>query len=119
MIAGYTEPAGRRIGIGALLVGFYKKDKLVYAGKVGTGFDIQTLRDLEKKLSAIERPTPACSLDSRPRTGVHWVQPKLVAQVAFSEWTGAGKLRHPRFLGLRRDKKPSEVVREEPQGIRK
>jgi bifunctional non-homologous end joining protein LigD len=112
VIVGYTEPAGQRIGIGALLVGVYEKGKLVYAGKVGTGFDTQMLRDLEKKLSAIERSTSPCSLDSRPRTGVHWVQPRYVAQVAFSEWTGAGKLRHPRFLGLRMDKTPSEVVRE-------
>lgn len=115
VIVGYTEPAGQRVGIGAVLVGFYEKGKLLYAGKVGTGFDTQTLRDLETKLSAIERPAPACIFDSRKKAGVHWVQPKFVAQIGFTEWTGAGKLRHPRYLGLRTDKKPSEVVREKPQ----
>jgi bifunctional non-homologous end joining protein LigD len=118
VIVGYTDPAGQRVGIGALLVGYYEKDKLVYAGKVGTGFDTQTLKDLRKKLSAIERSTPPVSSDSLPKTGVHWVQPRFVAQIAFTEWTSAGKLRHPRFLGLRMDKKPSEVVREKPQEVR-
>jgi len=112
VIVGYTDPVGQRVGIGALLVGFYKRGRLVYAGKVGTGFDRQTLKDLKKRLSAIERPTSPCSLDSRPKKGVHWVQPKLVAQIAFTEWTGADKLRHPRYLGLRMDKKASEVVKE-------
>jgi bifunctional non-homologous end joining protein LigD len=119
VIVGYTEPAGQRVGLGALLVGFCEDGKLVYAGKVGTGFDTQTLRDLQKKLSAIERSTPTVSVDSRRKAGIHWVQPKFVAQVAFTEWTGDGKLRHPRYLGLRRDKKPSDVVREEPQEIQK
>jgi bifunctional non-homologous end joining protein LigD len=119
VIVGYTEPAGQRVGIGALLVGVYEKEKLVYAGKVGTGFDTQTLRDLHKKLAAIERSTPACSTDSLRTTGMHWVQPKFVAQIAFTEWTGAGKLRHPRYLGLRKDKTPSEVVREKPKEVRK
>ena len=112
VIVGYTEPQGQREGIGALLVGVYDKGKLKYAGKVGTGFDSRTLRDLEKKLSAIERMTTSCSADSLPRTRVHWVEPKLVAQIAFTEWTEAGKLRHPRFIGLRMDKKANEVVRE-------
>jgi bifunctional non-homologous end joining protein LigD len=115
VIVGYTEPAGQRVGLGALLVGFYEDHKLRYAGKVGTGFDTQTLRDLEKKLSSIERSTPACSTDSLRGKGIHWVKPKFVAQIAFTEWTGAGKLRHPRYLGLRMDKEPSEVVREIPK----
>jgi DNA ligase D-like protein (predicted ligase) len=119
VIVGYTEPEGSRVGVGALLVGVYEKQKLLYAGKVGTGFDTQTLRDLEKKLSAIERAGPACSPDSLPKTRVHWVQPKFVAQVAFTEWTGSGKLRHPRYLGLRTDKKASEVVREKPQEVQR
>jgi DNA ligase D-like protein (predicted ligase) len=114
VIVGYTEPSGHRVGIGALLVGFYEKRHLSYAGKVGTGFDTQTLRDLKKKLSAVERSTPACSVDSIRETGIHWVEPKFVAQVAFTEWTGAGKLRHPRYLGLRTDKRTSDVVREKP-----
>jgi DNA ligase D-like protein (predicted ligase) len=115
VIVGYTEPAGQRVGLGALLVGFYEDHKLLYAGKVGTGFDTQTLRDLEKKLSAIERSTPAYSTDSLHGRGIHWVEPQYVAQIAFTEWTGAGKLRHPRYLGLRMDKKPSEVAREIPK----
>jgi bifunctional non-homologous end joining protein LigD len=117
VIVGYTEPAGQRVGIGALLVGFNEKGKLVYAGKVGTGFDTQTLRDLEKNLSAIERPTPPVSPESLPRKGIHWVQPRLVAQIAFTEWTDAGKLRHPRYVGLRRDKKAGDVVREKPKDL--
>jgi bifunctional non-homologous end joining protein LigD len=112
VIVGYTDPMGQREGIGALLVGVYQRGKLKYAGKVGTGFDTKTLRDLQKKLSAIERMTTSCSADSLPRTRVHWVEPRLVAQVAFTEWTEAGKLRHPRFVGLRFDKKASDVVRE-------
>jgi DNA ligase D-like protein (predicted ligase) len=112
VIVGYTDPSGQRTGIGALLVGVYKKGKLFYAGKVGTGFDNATLKSLERKLSSIQQPATACSSDSLPRSGVHWVKPRLVAQVAFTEWTNAGKLRHPRFLGLRTDKNPSEVVRE-------
>jgi bifunctional non-homologous end joining protein LigD len=112
VIVGYTEPAGQRVGIGALLVGVYERGKLRYAGKVGTGFDTRTLQDLHKKLSAIERSSSPCVGDSLPKNKVHWVQPKLVAQIAFTEWTAAGKLRHPRFLGLRIDKHPSDVVRE-------
>ena len=112
VIVGYTEPSGQRVGIGALLVGYYERQKLLYAGKVGTGFDTQTLRDLEKKLSRIQRSTPPVAADSLPKTGVHWVEPRYVAQIAFTEWTGSGKLRHPRYVGLRTDKKSSEVVRE-------
>jgi bifunctional non-homologous end joining protein LigD len=112
VIVGYTDPSGQRTGIGALLVGVYKKGKLFYAGKVGTGFDNATLKSLEQKLSSMQQPATPCASDSLPKTRVHWVKPKLVAQVAFTEWTDAGKLRHPRFLGLRTDKKPSEVVRE-------
>jgi len=112
VVVGYTDPVGQRVGIGALLVGFYRKGHLIYAGKVGTGFDVQTLKDLKKRLSGIERPASACVSDSLPKKGVHWVQPKLVAQIAFTEWTGADKLRHPRYLGLRTDKKASEVVKE-------
>jgi bifunctional non-homologous end joining protein LigD len=112
VIVGYTDPVGQRVGIGALLVGFYSKGKLVYAGKVGTGFDTRTLKDLKKQLSAMEQPTPPFSSYSLPKKGVHWVRPKLVAQIAFTEWTGADKLRHPRYLGLRIDKNAAEVVKE-------
>ncbi|HEU4343226.1 MAG TPA: non-homologous end-joining DNA ligase [Candidatus Binatia bacterium] len=112
VIVGYTDPRGKRIGFGALLVGFYRSGKLVYAGKVGTGFDTETLRRLARKLAQLETPTCAFAGNGRPRRGVHCVKPKLVAQIGFTEWTREGKLRHPRFLGLREDKRPEEVVRE-------
>jgi DNA ligase D-like protein (predicted ligase) len=112
VIGGYTEPQGNRIGFGALLVGFFRRGKLMYAGKVGTGFDNATLLQLGRKLAQLETTTSPFTGDGLPRRGVHWVKPKLVAQVSFSEWTPREKLRHPRFLGLRDDKKPAEVVRE-------
>jgi DNA ligase D-like protein (predicted ligase) len=119
VIGGFTDPQGSRTGFGALLLGYYDPGgRLVYAGKVGTGFDNQTLRSLHDRLAAIERPRPAFDLGTLPRPGVHWVEPRLVGQVGFSEWTAAGELRHPRFQGLRDDKDPREVVREIPAGGR-
>jgi DNA ligase D-like protein (predicted ligase) len=112
VIGGFTEPGGSRIGFGALLLGYYRHRKLVYAGKVGTGFDRDMLRRLGKTLAELKTPTSPFESDDLPRGGVHWVKPRLVAQVAFTEWTREGKLRHPRFLGLRQDKKPEDVVRE-------
>jgi bifunctional non-homologous end joining protein LigD len=112
VIVGYTDPEGSRIGFGALLVGFYRRGKLVYAGKVGTGFDTETLQRLSKKLAQLETRACAFASDELPRRGMHCVKPKLVAQIGFTEWTNGDKLRHPRFLGLRDDKKPEEVVRE-------
>jgi bifunctional non-homologous end joining protein LigD len=112
VIGGYTDPKGSRIGFGALLVGCYKGKQLKYAGMVGTGYDNELLRDLGKKLRKIEQDDPPFSKNSLPKKNVHWVKPKLVGQVGFTEWTGDGKLRHPRFKGLRRDKKPKDVVRE-------
>jgi bifunctional non-homologous end joining protein LigD len=113
VIAGYTDPKGSRTGFGALLLGYYDSEgRLVYAGKVGTGFDDAALAALAQTLSGLERPQPAFDRGTLPRTGVHWVEPRLVGQVAFSEWTRAGQLRHPRFTGLRRDKDPATVVRE-------
>lgn len=112
VIAGYTEPQGERIGFGALLVGYYERGKLKYAGKVGTGYDSLTLRRLGDRLARIEiRESPFAS-GGNARSGVHWVKPEFVAQIGFTEWTTEGKLRHPRFLGLRDDKKPEEVRRE-------
>jgi ATP-dependent DNA ligase len=84
----------------------------VYAGKVGTGFDQDLLRRLGEKLVRLETPVSPFAKDGLPRRGVHWVKPKLVAQIGFTEWTAGGKLRHPRFLGLRDDKRPEDVVRE-------
>jgi DNA ligase D-like protein (predicted ligase) len=112
VIGGYTEPQRSRIGLGALLVGYYEGRDLVYAGKVGTGFDDATLRSLHDRLSRIEQPRPSFTKGLLRDPRAHWVRPKLVAQVGFTEWTRDGKLRHPRYLGLRTDKEPNEVVRE-------
>jgi bifunctional non-homologous end joining protein LigD len=112
VIVGYTDPQGHRVGFGALLLGVYRRGKLVYAGKVGTGFDNDTLRRLSRRLVQLETPTCPLDQDDLPRRGVHCVKPKLVAQIDFTEWTQRGKLRHPRFLGLREDKRAEEVVRE-------
>jgi DNA ligase D-like protein (predicted ligase) len=113
VIGGFTDPQGSRSGFGALLLGYYDGDALRYAGKVGTGFDQATLTRLHEQLT--ERAVPAS-----PFTGVvgerraHWVAPELVAQIGFAEWTSDGRLRHPRYLGLREDKSAREVVREGP-----
>ena len=94
VIVGYSDPEGQRIGFGALLVGYYERGKLRYAGKVGTGYDNQTLRRLRSQLAKLEaRANTIADADVRG-TGVHWVEPKLVAQVGFTEWTNDGKLRH-------------------------
>jgi bifunctional non-homologous end joining protein LigD len=112
VVVGWTDPEGSRVALGALLLGYHRGDDLVYAGKVGTGFTQQVLRDLHAELSRRERDTSPCTKGTLPRAGVHWAEPELVAQVAFTEWTSAGQLRHPRFLGLRTDKRADEVVRE-------
>jgi DNA ligase D-like protein (predicted ligase) len=113
VIGGYTAPKGTRSEFGALLLGYYDGDALRYAGKVGTGFDDATLRSLGARLRELRRDEPpfADASEIRERTA-QWVRPELVAQIGFSEWTGAGRLRHPRFLGLRDDKAAREVVRE-------
>jgi DNA ligase D-like protein (predicted ligase) len=113
VIGGYTEPKGGRPGFGALLLGYYEGDRLIYAGKVGTGFDRELLVTLAKELSALEIKHSPFAGEVKAGKRVHWVWPKLVAQVAFTDWTPDGKLRHPRFLGIRRDKDPREVVREQ------
>lgn len=122
VIGGWTEPRGSRVGFGALLVGYYKKGKLMYAGKVGTGFDTAELKDILKKLKKLESKRKPFAGDvligsgrwtsAKPQTEVHWVRPALVGQFAFTEWTSDSSLRHPRFLGLRRDKKPRDVIKE-------
>ena len=113
VIGGYTEPKGSRVALGALLLGYYEDGRLRYAGKVGTGFDRETLIELESRLRPLRRDDPPFADAPRLRS-VTWVEPRLVAQVGFSEWTRDGRLRHPRFLGLREDKDPREVVRERP-----
>jgi bifunctional non-homologous end joining protein LigD len=115
VIGGYTDPHGSRSGFGALLLGYYDAaGELIYAGKVGTGFDQRTLDSLHQALASMERGQPPFAGGDLPRSGVHWVEPRLVGQVGFSEWTRDGQLRHPRFQGLRKDKEPAEVVRETP-----
>jgi bifunctional non-homologous end joining protein LigD len=115
VIGGYTDPKGSRTGFGALLLGYYDgAGQLAYAGKVGTGFDRAALDSLAPTLAGLERPQSPFGQGKLPHAGVHWVEPRLVGQVAFSEWTSAGELRHPRFQGLRRDKDPASVTRETP-----
>jgi bifunctional non-homologous end joining protein LigD len=113
VVGGFTDPEGKRVGLGALLVGHYDADaNLVFAGKVGTGFDARMLLSLRARLDAILRPTsPFTVATGLPRLRVHWVEPQIVVQVAFMEWTSHGKLRHPRLVGIRDDKSPREVVR--------
>ena len=116
VIGGYTDPQRTRVGFGALLLGYYDADGgLVYAGKVGTGFDTRTLRSLHDRLARLERDSPAFRNGRLPpHRDVHWVEPRLVAQVGFAEWTRDGELRQARFEGLRDDKEAAEVVREVP-----
>jgi bifunctional non-homologous end joining protein LigD len=111
VIGGYTAPKGSRTELGALLVGHYDNGKLRYAGKVGSGFTHATLRDLGARLAELRRDDPPFA-DAPRIAAATWVQPRLVAQIGFTEWTGDGRLRHPRFLGLRDDKAAEEVVRE-------
>ncbi len=112
VIGGFTEPAGSRSDFGALLVGYREDGQLRYAGRVGTGYSAATLRDLGGKLRALETPASPF-VDARPvPRGTHWTRPELVAQIGFAEWTTDGRLRQARFLGLRDDKAPDEVVRE-------
>jgi bifunctional non-homologous end joining protein LigD len=117
VIGGFTDPQGSRSGFGALLLGVYEPDgKLRYSGKVGTGFNDQMLASLRRKLDGLAQSTS--SFVNPPRgfeaKGVHWVKPKLVAEIAFTEWTQDGTLRHPSFQGLRQDKSAADVVRERP-----
>ena len=112
VIGGYTAPEGSRVALGALLVGYHEGRDLVYAGKVGTGFDDETLRSLHKRMSGIEQHKPPFTRGQIREPGAHWVHPKLVAQAAFTEWTRDGKLHHRRYTGLRTDKNADEVIRE-------
>lgn len=112
VIGGFTEPAGSRAGFGALLIGYYDGNRLVSAGRVGTGFDERLLAALSRRLSSLERETSPFSDRKERGKGEHWVEPELVCEVTFTEWTGTGVLRHPVFVGLRDDKEAREVVRE-------
>jgi ATP-dependent DNA ligase len=113
VVGGFTDPQGTRVGLGALLVGYYDGDDLVFAGKIGTGFDTKLLLDLRQRLDALEIPaSPFTRARGLPRLRAHWARPEIVVQVAFIEWTVHGKLRHPRLVGVRFDKNARDVVRE-------
>jgi DNA ligase D-like protein (predicted ligase) len=115
VIGGFTEPHGERIGFGALLVGFYRDGDLIYAGKVGTGYDDETLQSLRSRMDRIERKTSPYDVGDVPSKEVQYVTPKLVCEVQFTEWTSGDRLRHPAFMGLRRDKDPKDVRKEAEQ----
>src|SRR6185436_13306051 len=118
VIGGWTVPAGGRVGLGALLIGVRKGDALEFVGRVGTGFSDRLLRELRARLEGLRRDTsPFAPGDVRPPKGSHFVRPELVGEVAFTEWTGDGQLRHPTFQGLREDKGSREVVRERPVAL--
>jgi len=113
VVGGFTDPQGTRVGLGALLVGYFEGDDFVFAGKIGTGFDTRLLLDLRARLNHLEIPAaPFTKAKGLPRLRVHWARPEIVVQVAFIEWTVHGKLRHPRLLGVRDDKAARDVVRE-------
>jgi bifunctional non-homologous end joining protein LigD len=115
VVGGFTDPQGGRVGLGALLLGYFEADQFVFAGKVGTGFDLKLLLALRERLDAIEIPTsPFTRAVGLPRLRAHWVRPEIVVEVAFIQWTAHGKLRHSRFMRLRTDKPATEVVRETP-----
>jgi bifunctional non-homologous end joining protein LigD len=122
VVCGFTEPSGARVGVGALLLGYYESERLVFAGKVGTGrgFTAAYLAQLRKELHRLEQPSSPFSsrLPTRFLAGVHWLKPELVAEVSFSEWTNDGRMRHPSWLGLRKDKRAEDVVREKPRSRR-
>lgn len=113
VVGGFSEPQGKRVGIGALLVGYFEADELVFAGKVGTGLDTKLSLSLRERLTRMEQTgSPFTRAHALPRAGIHWVRPELVVAVAFMEWTGHDKLRHPRLVGVREDKAAREVRRE-------
>ena len=112
VVGGFTAPKGARAGFGALLLGYWEEGSLLYAGKVGTGFSDAVLRDLMARLEELELASSPFSTPVSEK-GARWAQPVLVAEVAFTNWTPDGRLRHPSFLGLRADKDSREVVREE------
>lgn len=118
VVGGFTEPSGSRTGLGALLIGYYDGSDLIYAGKVGTGFTDATLVDLRRRLDGLGVTSSPFVGGTVTDRGVHWVRPEMVAQVGFTEWTSDGKLRHPRFLGVRDDKAAADVRRDRPAQLR-
>ena len=114
VVGGFTAPKGSRVGLGALLVGYFEGEDFVFAGRVGTGFTEKLLTDLRSRLDAIEVPRSPFTVATNLPREAHWVTPEVVVQVAFLQWTGYGKMRHPRLLGLRPDKAARDVMREAP-----
>lgn len=111
VVGGFTEPQRTRVGLGALLVGYYASDDFVFAGKVGTGFDRRMLLELRDRLDALEVPaSPFTVATGLPRVRTHWVEPRIVVSVAFVEWTVHRKLRHSRLLGIHHDRPAREVT---------
>jgi len=119
VIGGFTDPEGMRAGLGALLIGYYEDDRLVFCGKVGTGFTHKLAVDLRARLDRIEQKTSPFTPPPPGWLGrnAHWVKPDLVCEVVFTEWTSDGKIRHPSFQGLRADKSPTDIRREKPADI--
>jgi bifunctional non-homologous end joining protein LigD len=117
VILGWSESDKKGRGFRALLLGVYEEGKLRYAGKVGTGFSNQVQHDLLERFEKLASPRPAAPVPRAEARGAHWVKPKLVAEVAFAEFTAEGVVRHASFLGLRSDKKAAEVVEETPQRV--
>jgi ATP-dependent DNA ligase len=116
VIGGFTEPQGERKGFGALLVGYFKKDKLYYAGKVGTGFDDAFLKKWRANFNKIiQEESPFHDFNDSKKETNYWITPKYVGQFGFTECTKTNKLRHPRFLGMRSDKEATEVVKKTPK----
>ncbi len=115
VICGYTAPGGSRKHFGALIVGYYDHGKLKHAGKVGTGYDEETLKRVHDKMKKLEQDDPPFDNDNPDYKNATWLKPKLVGEFRFTEWTKDNKLRHPSFLGLRDDKKAKDVVKEEPK----
>ena len=127
VVGGFTDPQGKRVGLGALLVGYFAprqssgrpeheskgdKEDLCFAGKIGTGFDTALLLELRRRLDALEIPkTPFTRAKGLPRLRAHWVRPEIVVEAGFIEWTGHGKLRHPRLLGILTSTPAREVTR--------
>ena len=114
VVGGFTDPQGARVGLGALLVGYYDGGDFVFAGKIGTGFDTKLLRELRGRFDQLEISEPPFTKGKGLPRRAHWVRPEVVVQAGFIEWTVHGKLRHPRLLGVRFDKSARDVVREQP-----
>lgn len=112
VVGGFTDPQGSRVGLGALLVGYYDAGDLAFAGRIGTGFDTAMLVDLRRRLDALEIPaSPFTRATGLPRVRVHWVRPEVIVRAAFIEWTVHEKLRHPRLLAIDLDLPAEAAVR--------